>query len=179
MLSAVQHFFMPKTKEQKKKILTDLKEKIDKQKSAVFVSVKGLKAQDIFGLRRKLKEADCLLTITKKTLLDIVLRGKKFGIEPKKLEGELALIFGFKEEISPAKIAYQFSLTNDKLKILGGIFEKEFIGAQQIVALAQIPSKEELLAKVVATISSPISGFVNILQANIKGLIYLLSKVKS
>lgn len=170
---------MPQTKEQKKKILENLKEKIAKQKAMVFVTIEGLKAKDVFDLRKRLKEADCLLQVIKKTLLNLVFKEKKFDFDAKKLEGQPALIFGLKDEITPAKIAFNFSKENEKLKILGGFFDDKFRNSEEIIALAKIPSRQELLAKVVRSISAPISNFVYTLQANIKGLIGVLSKLKT
>src|SRR3989338_6555728 len=87
---------MPQTKEQKKKILEELKEKIDKQKSVVFVAIEGLKAKDVFSLREALKAADCVMSVVKKTLLDIAAKDKKMGIDVRKgLSGQVAVIFGF------------------------------------------------------------------------------------
>lgn len=170
---------MPLTKEQKQKIVEELKEKIDRQKSMVFVAIEGLKAVDIFDLRKKLGEENCQLQVIKKTLADIAFKKEKLEFDIKALEGQFALVFGFGDEISPAKTAYQFSLGNENLKILGGFFEDKFRSAEEIIALAKIPSKQELFAKVVGSISSPISGFVNVLQGNIKGLINVLTKAKT
>ncbi len=169
---------MPLTKEQKQKIVEELKEKVDKQKSMVFVAVERLKASDIFDLRKKLGEVDCQLQVVKKTLADIVFKKEKLEFNIKELEGQFALVFGFGDEISPAKTAYQFSLGNENLKILGGFFEDKFRSVEEIIALAKIPSKQELFAKVVGSISSPISGFVNVLQGNMRNLVYVLSAIK-
>jgi len=169
---------MPLTKEQKQKIVEGLKEKVDKQKSMVFVAIEGLKAGEIFDLRKRLETADCLLTVVKKTLLNIVFKEKKLDFDPKKTEGQLALILGFKDEILPAKIAYNFSLENKNLKILGGYFEDKFRDVEEVTTLAKIPAREELLARVVGSISAPVSNFVNVLQANIKNLVYVLSAIK-
>ena len=170
---------MALTKEQKQKIVEELKENIDKQKSMVFVAIEGLKAADLFDLRKRLKAADCLLIVAKKTLLDIAFKERKVGIDMEKLAGQVALVFGFKDQISPAKIPYNFSLGNKNLKILGGFYENKLRDAEEIITLARIPSREELLARVVGSISAPISGFVNVLQANIKGLIYILKQAKA
>lgn len=170
---------MPQTKEQKKKIVEKLKENVAKQKSMVFVAIEGLKAAKTFDLRKRLKEADCLLQVVKKTLLNLVFKEKKFDFDAKKLEGQPALIFGFKDEITPAKIAFNFSKENENLKILGGFFDDKFRNSEEIIALAEIPSREQLLSKVVGSISAPISNFVYTLQANIKGLINVLSKLKT
>ncbi len=169
---------MPLTKKQKEKIVEELKEKIDRQKAMVFVAIEGLKAADLFDLRKKLQETDCQLQVAKKTLTNVVFKEKKLEFDVERLEGQFALIFGFGDEISPAKTTYQFSKGNENLKILGGFFEGEFKNAEEIIALAKIPSKQELLAKVVGSISSPISGFINVLQGNIRNLVYIISQIK-
>lgn len=170
---------MSLTKEQKKQIIEGLKEKIDKQKSMVFVNIAKLKAKDLLEFRNELKEQDCLLFVAKKTLLKIASEDKKLSFNPRELEGETAVVFGFKDEVAAAKISNKFSFKNEHLKILGGVFEKEFIDTEKVVALAKIPSRQELLAKFVGTIKAPISGFANVLQGNIKGLLYVLSNIKS
>ena len=169
---------MALTKEQKKKILEDLKEKIAKQKMMIFVDFTGLKVKDLFELRKRLKKADSQLKVVKKTLLNLALRQKKIEIGKEILKGEIASVFGFKKEIIPAKIVYQFSLENPNLKILGGFYEDEFKEAEEMVTLAQLPTKEELLAKLVRSISAPILNFVNVLQGNLRGLVSILSQIK-
>jgi len=175
---------MALTKEQKQKIIEDLKEKVKGQKAMIFVDFTGLKVKDLSSLRNKLKAIDSELKVAKKTLLGLALKDYQTSAaqEVEKLKGEVAIIFGFKDELSSAKIIYQFSQENPNLKILGGFIEsqkREFINAEDIIELAQLPAQEELLARLVGSISAPISNFVNVLQGNIKGLIYILTKVKA
>ena len=170
---------MPLTREQKKEIINNLEEKIKRQKAMIFAAIEGLKAEEIFELRKKLKEKDCLLIVVKKTLADRVFKENKINCDAKEMAGQLALIFGFKDELSPAKISYKFFQTNKKLKILGGFFENNFINTEEVVELAKIPSKKELLARLVGSIKAPVANFVNVLQGNIKGLLYVLSKIKT
>ncbi len=165
-------------KEKKKEIIKDIKKKFEKQKTTVFVNFKGIKAKDLFTLRETLKKDKCQLRVVKKTLLDIVLKEKKINEIKKKFAGEVALIFGFEDEVAPARIVHQFSKKNESIKILGGIFENKFVEKDQILALAQLPSKAELYAKVVGAINAPVSGFVNVLGGNIRGLVYVLSQIK-
>jgi len=94
------------------------------------------------------------------------------------LEGEIALVLGYGDEIIPAKLVYEFSKENPSLKILGGFFENQFKPAEDFIALAQLPSKQELLARLVGSISSPIASFARVLKANLKGLVYVLSAIK-
>ena len=170
---------MPLTKEQKQKIIEDLKEKIERQKAMIFADFTGLKVKDLSNLRKKLRLADNELKVVKKTLLGSALKERDFKIDIEKLKGEIAIVFGFKDALSLAKIIYQFSQENPNLKILGGFFEKKFQEAEEIITLAQLPSREELLARLAGTIFAPVSNFVNVLQGNIKGLICILTKVKA
>jgi len=170
---------MPLTKIQKKKIIEELKEKIAQQKVTIFVDFTGLKAKDIFDLRKKLKMVDSQLKIAKKTLAQIAFKESGLKTEIKKLKGEIALVFGLKDEISPAKTIWQSALAAPNLKILGGFLENKFVEAEKIIELAKLPTREELLARLVGSISAPISNFVNVLEANIKGLIFVLKQIKA
>jgi large subunit ribosomal protein L10 len=169
---------MAQSKEQKKKIVDKLKKNIDEQKSMVFVAIDSLKTKELSDFRKRLKEKECLVAVVKKTLMGLAFKAKKIEIEKDKLKGELALVFGFGDEISPAKISYKFSSENKNLKILGGYFENRFMGKEETVALAQIPSREELYQKVVGSIFAPVSSFVNVLQGNIRNLVYVLNAIK-
>jgi len=169
---------MAKTKEEKKKIIEELEEYLEKQKAIVFVGFKGLKVKESFDLRNRLKSSDCLLKVVKKTLMKIAFKNKKMEL-PENLEGEVALVFGFRDEISPFKIAHKFSLENENFKILGGYFDGAFVSKEKVEELAKIPSREELLANVVANIASPLRGFVYVLQSNLKGLITVLARAKT
>lgn len=166
------------TKQKKQEIVAELKDKVDRQKAMVFVGITGIKVKDIVDLRKRLKKAGGELKVVKKNLAEIVLKGKKMAFEKGKYKTEIALAFGYEDEISPAKTVYQFSKENDKVQILGGFLENNPKNIEEIIALAQLPSKEELLAKLVGSISSPLSGLANVLQGNIKGLINVLAKAK-
>ena len=170
---------MALTKRKKEQILNELIEKLKKQKAIFFCDFTGIKVKDFFPLRKKLKESGNEIKVIKKTLLDIAFKRTNFNLEARKMSGELAIVFSFTDEILPAKILYQFSKENEKLKILGGFFENKFWDKNEVIALAQLPSRNELLAKLVGTISAPVYNFVNVLNANIKGLVCVLSKIKT
>ena len=169
---------MAQTKEQKQKTIEDLKEKVDRQKSMVFIDFQGVKVKDLSNLRKKIKEVGGQLKVAKKTLINLALKNLGFKLE-KDLKGEIALIFAFEDSISPLKKTYQFSETNENLKILDGFFDGKFIEKEKVLTLAQLPNKEELLARLVGSISSPVSGFLNVLQGNLRGLVYILSQFKT
>jgi large subunit ribosomal protein L10 len=167
------------TREKKRKILEQLKEKIEKQKIMIFIDFTGVKSKDLFSLRKKLKEVGNEIKVAKKTLINLALKEKNLNvIDVRKMLGEVAVIFGMKDEISSAKTVYEFSKENKNLKILGGILEKNFIGPEKIEELAKLPTKEELLAKLVSDISAPISNFVYLLKSIPQSLVFVLSQIQ-
>ncbi len=171
---------MPLTREQKQKIIQDLEEKINRQKTMIFVDFTGLGVKELFELRRELKRIDSLFKVSKKTLFVKSLQDfdESLAQVVNQLEGELGIVFGFGDEILPAKIVYQFSSQYSNLKILGGFFGGKFIPKEQVIELAKIPSRQELLARLIGSISAPVSNFVSVLENNIKGLLFVLSAIK-
>lgn len=169
---------MPQTKAQKQKIVEGLKDKMARQKAMVFVDVKGMKVKELSLLKKQLKAVNAQLQVVKKTLLGLVFKQAGFDMNPKEFPGQLALVFAFGDEIAPAGTLYKFGKTNRFLQIIGGYVEQRFRSAEEMTALAQLPSKQELLARAVGSIRAPLYGFAMVLQGNIKGLIYCLAKAK-
>lgn len=158
---------MPLTKNQKQKILEDLIEKLKKQKALFFVDFTGLKVKDFSELRKKIKSLGDEIKVIKKTLMDVAFKKLKLNIEPRKMKGEIALVLAYKDEILPAKTIYQFSKENEKLKILAGFLNGKLLDSDKVIELAQLPSKEELIGKLIFVGKSPISMIYNILQTNL------------
>ena len=167
------------TKKKKEEIFQDLNEKIAQQKAIVLVGVTGLAVKDLTDLRKKIKEVDGNLKVAKKTLIEKAFQENKLEFDRNKHKEEMALAFGFKDEVMPAKVVYQTSLVNKKIKILGGFLGGKYQEEGEVIALAQLPGKEELLANLIGSISAPVSNFVYALNYNIKGLITILTKIKA
>jgi len=166
------------TKNQKIELVKNLTEKIKVAKSAVFVDYKGLKVKDSTDLKKSLRKEGVEYVVVRKTLLDIALKNAGIeGVDIKKMEGQIALSLSNTDEISGAKIIDTFSKTNENAKMLGGVLGKQVMNAAEVKALAKIPSKEELLAKLVGTLNAPVSGFVNVLAGNLRGLVQVLKAV--
>ena len=158
---------MALTKEQKTKQIEAVKEKISKQKSVIFVDFSKVSSKDMFGLRKSLKEAGCNLKIAKKTLIIIAFGQSNISFWNKiksSVPGQLALVFGIEDEIAPARIANTFAKSHENFKILGGIFESRFIEKEKVLVLANLPSRNELLSRLVGSIASSMIGFVTVLD---------------
>jgi len=158
---------MALTKEQKVKQLENIKERVGNQKSMVFVDFNKVPSQDMFSLRRSLKEAGCNMKIAKKTLVRIAFgqSGISFWNKIKAvIPGQLAIVFGIEDEVAPARLSNKFAKDHEDFKILGGIFENRFIDREKVLALASIPPRNELLGRLVGSIYSPVSSLVRVLD---------------
>lgn len=170
---------MAVSKQKKQEIVKELAEKLGRQKAVVFADFTGLKVKDLADLKSKLRKQDAEFKVAKKTLMKVAFKEKGIAVDPESLAGEIALVMGYTDETAPAKMVYEFSKTNQNIKILGGLLENKLLAADQVLNLAKLPSKPELLAKLVGSISSPSRNFVGVLQGNIRGLVTVLSKIKA
>lgn len=170
---------MPKTKEQKRTILRELGDKVAKAKSVVFAKYSGLTVKENEDLRNKLRAEDSEYYVAKKTLFNLAFKDKAIeGLDIKKLDGQVAAVFGYTDEVAPAKIVDQFKKDKEgKIEFVGGILENKFIDAAGISSLAKLPSKQELYAKIVGSINAPVSGFVNVLAGNLRNFVQVLKAV--
>lgn len=154
------------TKEQKKEIVKNLEETFSKSKSVVFVNFHGLNVADASSVRRALKEEGVSYKVAKKTLVNRALETVKLKGEKPLLERELSLAFlpleaGEKEGgdslIAPARGVYGFQKKLDnKISIIGGIFDGEYKSKEAMLEIAQIPPLEVLRGMFVNVINSPI-----------------------
>jgi large subunit ribosomal protein L10 len=171
---------MPKSKIQKQEIMRNLTERIKKSKSIVFAGFNALGVKDNEALRLILRKEHGEYYVAKKTLLERAL--KEQGIEnldTKTLDGKLAVIFSYEDEVSPAKAVDAFRKDKeDKIFFLGGILEGRLLSKTEVEALAKLPSKQELLSRLVGTLNAPISGFVNVLAGNLRGLVTVLKAIE-
>ena len=94
------------------------------------------------------------------------------------LTGPTAVAFGYDDPVAPAKILSEFAKTNRDLELKGGVLEGKVLDVDGVKALAELPSKEELLAQVVRGMQAPIAGLVNVLQGTIRNFVYALDAVR-
>jgi large subunit ribosomal protein L10 len=169
---------MAKTKEKKEELINKFDEQLSVAKAAVLVDYKGLKVSETEELRKALRAKGVQFNVTKNSLVKIAL--KKHGIEfdAEVFKKPVAIAFAVEDEVAPAKEIDLFAKKHEAVEILGGILEKKMIDSAAVKQLASLPSREELLAKAVGSIASPLSGFVNVLVGNIRGLVNVLNALK-
>lgn len=165
------------TKAQKKDIVQDLAQKLKASKATVFSDYKGLEVKDMMALRRELKAAGVELKVLKKTLIKLALKDAGIEMDVKKLEGQIAIAVSANDEVAAAKIIAKLAKANENIKMVGGLLGSKELSGAEVNALAKLPSKEELLAKLVGTLNAPVSGFVNVLAGNLRSLVQVLKAV--
>ncbi len=163
--------------EQKKQVVQQIKDKIEKAQSVVLVDYRGLNVEEVTDLRKKYTEAGVEYKVYKNTLMRFAF--KEAGLEEfnKNLTGPNAIALSYEDAVSAAKITNQYAKENEKLEIKAGIVDGNVIDIEGIKALANIPSREVLIAQVLGGLNSPITGFVNVLQGNIRNLVYVLNAI--
>lgn len=170
---------MPLTKQQKEDIVKGLTESMKDAKAVVFADYQGLSVKDLKDLRGQLREKGVSFQVSKKTLLHIAAKDAGFPEIPDEvLEGPVGTAFGMEDEISAAKLLHAFGKKNKNLKLRGALFEGRVLSVAETKELALLPGREELIAKFIYLVKSPISGFHGVLNNTISGFVRALNAVK-
>ncbi len=164
---------------QKKQVVAELAEKFKSSVSGVIIDYKGISVEQDTNLRRKFREAGVEYSVIKNTLMKFA--AKEAGLDDLTavLEGTSALALSADDAVAPAKVFKDFLKENDTLELSfkGGFVDGKVLSVNEIQALADLPPKEVLIAKVLGGLNSPIAGLANALNGNIRGLAVALSAV--
>ena len=156
---------MPISKNKKQEIFKDLADIVKGAKSLVFVNFHGVNVTDATALRKSLKDSGVNYVVAKKSLVKKAVTDHKIPGEMPSLDGELGLAYG-DDLIAPAREVYDFQKKLDnKIAILGGVFEGVFKSKDEMLSIATIPSLHVLRGQFVNLINSPLQGLVIALNA--------------
>ena len=155
-----------------------IKEKIDKAQVAIVTEYKGLSVEEITKLRRALQKDGGDYMVTKNTLAKIAIKGTSFEALAEKLSGPVALAFGFTDPVAPAKALKAFIDKAKKGEILGAVLDGKLLSVDETKALANLPSKEEMFAKMLGSINSPASGLVGCVNGVMASLTRAIAAVR-
>lgn len=164
------------TRAKKEQLVAKMSSQVEKSKAIVLVNYQGLLHKEIETLKERLAEENITFQVVKNSLFKIALKNAEIEVDAALLDQPIAVIWGDVDEISPAKLAVAFGKEAEKLEILGGILNGEFIDITTVNQLASLPGREELYAKLVGTLNAPMSGLVRVLQGNLRSLVYILDQ---
>ena len=160
------------TKAFKSEKIDAIKSKIEKAQVALITEYKGYTVEEITNLRRELQKQGGDYMVTKNTLAKVAIKGTEYEVMTDMMKGPVAIAFGFEDQVSPAKVVSKFIKDSKKGEILGAVLEGNLLSASEAKALANLPSKEELYAKMLGSINSPATG----LTLGINGVMAALTR---
>ena len=166
------------TKAFKKEKIDAIKSKIEKAQVAVITEYKGLSVEEITKLRRVIQKNGGDYMVTKNTLAKIAVKGTEYEALTDKMSGPIALAFGFEDPVTPAKAVTKFIKDTKKGEILGAVMDGKLLSVSETKALANLPSKEELFAKMLGSINSPASGIVGCVNGVMASLTRAMAAVR-
>jgi len=161
---------------EKQQIVADLAAKLQNASAGVLVDYRGINVADDTAMRADMCKAGVDYAVVKNTLTRLA--AKQVGLDglDECLNGTTAMAVS-EDPVASAKAICEYAKKNDKIKIKAGFVDGRVITPEEVKALAELPSKEVLIAKVLGGFNAPISGLVNVLNGNIRGLVVALNAI--
>jgi len=164
--------------EQKVETVAQVAEQIKEAKSVWLTDFTGLNVEEISELRRAFRGASVEYRVVKNTLARLSMKSAGHEEMIEYLEGPTAMAFGMADPVAPARVIKAFSKKSDKVKIKVCLFEGTLIGTDKLEAIANLPTRHELLGQLVGVLNAPLSNFVGALSGVMSKLVYALDAVK-
>lgn len=164
----------------KQKIATvaHLTEQMQNAKAVVFADYRGLTVSQMSELRKELAKHDATLEVTKNSLMNLAAKGAEKEVAAEVLQGPTATLFAFGDEVAPIKALVDFAKEQELPTVKAGFLGTTVLSQSQVAALAALPSRDVLIAQTVGTIKAPLTGLVNVLAGNQRGLVYALAAIR-
>jgi len=165
-------------KPEKKEAVEGFLQRVQASKSALVTGFSGLTVEEVTDLRAKLFHAKVEYHVVKNNLARIALNKANVTVLDDLLVGPTAIALAMEDAVAPARVLSKFAKDHAKLSLRGGWMDGRKITVQDIKALANLPSREVLLAKMLGSMMSPVTGFVRVLAGPVQKLVYALNAVK-
>jgi large subunit ribosomal protein L10 len=169
---------MALTREKKNQVVKEVTSLLDGSKMTVVAAYQGTTVKAMQTLRKQAKDNGTVIHVVKNRLVIKALEGSETlkDADTSALKGQLLYAFNSEDEVAPAQALANFAKVSPTIEFVGAFTEDgTFIGADDVKALAALPSKEQLRGMLVGTIAAPLSGFVNVLAGNVRGVLNVLN----
>ena len=172
-----------KVTDKKRAIVAELKDQLTNSKGVVLTSYKGLTVAMDTELRRELRQAGVTYHVVKNSMMKIAAEEAGLNELAEHLEGTTAMGFSKEDAVAPAKVICDFMKKNKLedqgiLIVKAGLVEGKVINDKEVKALANLPSREELIAKLLGSMNAPIANTVGVLSAIIRNFVYVVDAIR-
>ena len=161
----------------KQQVVEEIKAKIQKAKSIVFVDYRGLTVAQDTALRSEFRKAGADYKVYKNRLVLRALNDCGINLDETLFQGTLACAFGFDDEVAPAKILDKVISDTKKMEVKFGVLNGEKIDSAEVKALANLPTKEVLLVKLLSVLNGPATGLARVINAPVQNLVLALNAI--
>lgn len=155
-----------------------IKEKLQSSPAAILADYRGLTVAEVTELRNQLRQAGVEYRVVKNTLAVLAARQAGLAGLEEYLKGPTAIAYSGPDPAVPAKLLSEFARTHKNLVLKGGVVEGKIIDPAGVRELAELPSREVLLGKTLSALQAPLAGWVGMLQAPIRQLVYVLDSIR-
>src|SRR5579863_813027 len=162
----------------KEEAVQELRERLAQSQNLFFTDFAGLTVEEITNLRGKLRKDGNTYSVVKNTLFKIAAGDELASKVEQFLAGPTGIVFAGNDPVGPAKAIKEFADDSKKLGIKAAFIDGQLVDAKQVNALASLPPRIELLAKLVGSLASPMRGLVTVLSGNQSGLVRVLNAIR-
>jgi large subunit ribosomal protein L10 len=163
--------------QEKEQIVEVIKDRFANCDAVILADYRGLSVKDMQQLRNKLRDAGAEMTIYKNSLTEIAMRELAMPDMSEYLAGPTGFVFVTGDPVGPAKALTAFAKEHDALELKGGIVDNQVVDAAGIKAISMLPSREELIAKLLGTMLNPLVGFARVLNGPVEAFARTVSAV--
>lgn len=165
-------------REQKKSEVESLKANFVKAQLAILADYKGLKANEFNSLRQKMRAGNASTKVVKNRLAKLALKGTSLEVLEAQFKGTTVLALADTDPVSPAKVLVDFAKENEKLIFKAAAMNGKIISKAEVEALAKLPSREEMIAKLIGSMLAPARNWVSVLAQIPRQLVNVLAAVR-
>jgi large subunit ribosomal protein L10 len=166
-----------KTRAQKSAEVSELTEEIGKASNAFLIDFKGITVPQVTELRKQVRETKSGYVVVKNTLALIALKDSPIVAMREQFTGPTAIAFNAKDAVALAKALTKFAKDVPAVRFKGAMLDGQIVSTEQIQTIATLPSREELVAKLLYVLQSPMRGLATVLQANIRNLAVVIDQI--
>lgn len=163
---------------EKEQVVAELRERLGRATAAILADYRGMTVAEMTELRDALAAEQVECRVVKNTLMRLASQDSNYAALQQQLKGTCAVVIGYSDPSIPAKVLKKFKKTNEKLQVKGGVLGNRLLNPDQVAALADLPPREELLAKLLGTLNAVPTGLVSVLSGVPRAFVGVLAAIQ-